>query len=443
MDPAYDVQQLRLACIDPIQVDYEVIRPVVLEHKTLTARSQETGIDRSVIGEKARRFVQHGMFGLVDQRAQRSGRKAHDYPEPIARYILYLKQISPPIHYREIVRILERKFGYTTNHHTIKRFLERYPIPVQLELNLTPFHAFEDAYRARWTVVRMAYEGWQIQSLANCRKLSRQHGYNLLEAFERDGFAGLEEQRTRPITHPDTQLTLPFLKDVLAVQKEFPRAGRHRVHAILEQRRDGEVPSPATVGRAMAKNRQFHGAPGPWVRNEKPDPTATMIKTLRYEPLYRHHYWFLDIRYLVKLDNEWTYSICILEGYSRKLLAGMASHYQDLVAVLQLFYAALEEYGCPAGLVTDNGAVFRTHEFQAILAALGIAWCPIEQGKPWENLIEAQFKVQVRLADANFEQARSFEELQAHHAAFVQLFNTTRHWAHANREDGRVRRLTC
>ena len=49
--------------------------------------------------------------------------------------------------------------------------------------------------------------------------------------------------------------------------------------------------------------------------------------------------------------------MCVLEGYSRKLLAGMASEYQDEIAMLQLLVATLSEYGSPAKLVSDNGAV--------------------------------------------------------------------------------------
>src|SRR5438876_402835 len=127
-----DFHQLKLLFIDPIQHDYEVIRPVVLFSETITARSEQIGLDRSTVGDKARRFVQQGMLGLVDARTTNTGRKPHAFPEPVARYILYLKQLYPPIHDREIVRILQRKFGYHTNHHTVKRFLERYSIPVQL-----------------------------------------------------------------------------------------------------------------------------------------------------------------------------------------------------------------------------------------------------------------------------------------------------------------------
>lgn len=436
--PEQPFEQLKLKFVDYIQHDYELIRPIVLFAERTAERSRQTGVERTVVGEKARRFAEDGMLGLVDQRTQKSGRKGHEYPEPIAAHILYLKQIYPPIHYREIVRILERKFGYTTNHHTVKSFLDRHPIPVQLEMDFTEFHDFEDAYQARWTVVRMYFEGWNKRSIAGCLRLSRRHVGRIIEAFEEDSFAGLEDERTRPADHPGNQLTLPFLKEVLDIQREYPRAGRFRVRAILERQSEEEPPSEATVGRALAINRQFHEGPAAWYSHED-EHIDTDPKEMPYRPLYRHHIWFIDLRYLVKLDGSWLYSICVLEGYSRKILAGMASEYQDLTAVLQILFAALSTYGCPDMLVSDNGSVFTAHDYKAILGseALQVEYAYIEKGKPWQNLIEAQFKVQLRLADHKFEQAETVEEVQTLHADFVETFNTTAHWAHQERDDGR------
>src|SRR5262249_6876413 len=61
----------------------------------------------------------------------------------------------------------------------------------------------------------------------------------------------------------------------------------------------------------------------------------------------------------------------------------------------------------------------------------------IELRKPWQNLIEAQFKVQLRLADFKFEQASTVEEIQRLHAAFIETFNCTRHRAHQMPPDDR------
>jgi putative transposase len=431
-----EFEQIRRHFVDPIQHDYEVIRPIVLFGDTAAERSRQTGVERTVVSDKARRFVLEGMEGLRDRRTQARDPQAPVYPEAIAGYIVYLKQLYPPIHLREIERILLRKFGYKTNHHTLKRFLAPYDTPIQLELELITFSSYADAYQARWRVVRMAAAGWNKKSIADCLKLSRTHVYTILDAFERDGFEGLEDQRRRPPDHPANQLSLPFFKAVLDLQHEYPRAGRFRIHGLLEQQRQEPPPSERTVGRAMAINRQLHGAPGPWTSARNEQPAQVSLLHLPYRPDYPHQMWFTDIRYLVQLEGRWVYSICIIEGYSRKILAGTVSPHQDLTAVLQILYAALSEYGCPQALVSDNGSVFTAGDYLALLRDLEITPLHIEKGKPWQNLIEAQFKVQLRLADFKFEQAQTLGEVQHQHAAFIETFNTTAHWAHRQRDDG-------
>src|SRR5260370_4428102 len=101
----------------------------------------------------------------------------------------------------------------------------------------------------------MSSEGWHQQSIANCLGLSRKHVCHILTVFKEEGFAGLEDRRTRPDTHPENQLSLPFLKEILDVQEEHPRAGRFRVRGIVAQH-TGHVPSEATIGRAIAINRE-------------------------------------------------------------------------------------------------------------------------------------------------------------------------------------------
>lgn len=391
MPVSEDFRQLALRFTDPVQYSYEVIRGIMLADETITACSEATGLDRATVGEKAHRFLEGGMLDLVDRRTTTEGRR-HRFPEVVASYLLYLKQLYPPIHYREMVRIVKRKYGYITNHHTVKRFLDDHPIPVQLPLPITHFHQFDDAYRARWTVVRMFYEGWHQRSIAGCLKFSYQHVTHILQAFARDQFAGLEDQRTRPPTHPANQLTLPFLKEVLAIQQEYPRAGRFRVRGLLALRTGDKPPSERTISRAMALNRQHYGAPGPWATDKTP-VIDERVKEFPFVPAYRHRYWFIDLRYLVRIgeDKHWTYSICVIEGYSRKILAGMAAEYQDSVAIIQLLEPALAEYGKPEGIVSDNGSVFTADAYTGLLRELGIEICYIEKGKPWENLIETQF----------------------------------------------------
>ena len=44
--------------------------------------------------------------------------------------------------------------------------------------------------------------------------------------------------------------------------------------------------------------------------------------------------------------------------------------------------------------------------------------------------------MQLRLAEVAFQRATDFAEIQDRHAAFVETFNTTPHWAHRERDDG-------
>ena len=67
MIPTADYHQLKFRFTDPIQDNYEVVRPIVLFAQTVSERSRQTGIDRTVVGEKARRFIEQGMLGLQDQ----------------------------------------------------------------------------------------------------------------------------------------------------------------------------------------------------------------------------------------------------------------------------------------------------------------------------------------------------------------------------------------
>jgi len=235
--------------------------------------------------------------------------------------------------------------------------------------------------------------------------MARSPVYAIIDACVRDGFAGLEDQRAHPAPPLDTPLTLPLLPEVLDLQQAYPRAGRLRLHGLLAQQHGPDLPSAATGGRAMAINRQVHGAPGPWQSARDEQDTATEPRHLPYRPQYRHHLWFVDMRYLGKLDGHWIYSICLLEGDSRTRLAGMASAHQDLPALLQLLYAALSTSGCPEGIVSNHGAVLRAGDYGAILEALEIEPTYIELRKPWQNLIEAPCKVQLRLADFQFARA--------------------------------------
>jgi len=434
---AADGAPYQLHCIDPLQDDYEVIRPIVLCAETLAERRRHTGLERTTIGDKARRCSHDGRRGLVDQRAGHAGRKGHRSPEAVAAYMVYVKPLDPPMHDRALVRIVQRTFDSQPTPHTVKHCRARPASPVQLDMPLLALAECADASHARWTVGRMWAEGWHKKSIADWLQMARSHVYAILAAFARAGCAGLADQRAPPAPHLDPQLTLPFLTEVLDRQPAYPRAGRFRIQRLLEQQHGPDVPGAAPVGRALAMHRRVYGAPGTWQSARDEQDPATASRHLPDRPRYRHHLWCVDMRALGKLDGPWVSRLCILEGSSRTMLAGRASSPQDLPALLPLLSAALLTSGCPAGIVADHGAVCRAGDDVARLHALEIEPTSIARRQLWQHLLEAPCKVQRRLADFQCERAQTFAEMHTRHTAFVETFHTARPWAHQERPDGR------
>lgn len=122
MSAQEEFKQMRRQFVDPLPHDYEVIRPIVLCGETAAERSRHTGMERTTVGDKARRLILDGMAGLRDRRPEARGPQEPGYPEALAGYSISWKQLYPPIPLREIERILLRQCGYQTNHHTLQRF---------------------------------------------------------------------------------------------------------------------------------------------------------------------------------------------------------------------------------------------------------------------------------------------------------------------------------
>src|SRR5262249_27854265 len=88
---------------------------------------------------------------------------------------------------------------------------------------------------------------------------------------------------------------------------------------------------------------------------------------------------------------------------------------QDLSCVPIVFYAAIEQFGAPQRLITDNGGVFRAKQLLAICEALEIEKEYIHPRQSWENLVETHCNVMRRMSQVHFEQVTSWEGAKTAH----------------------------
>src|SRR6266568_2688344 len=123
------------------------------------------------------------------------------------------------------------------------------------------------------------------------------------------------------------------------------------------------------------------------------------------------------------------YVITIMDAFSRAILSSDIFQSQDLSCVLIALYAAVERFGAPKKLITDNGGVFRAKQLLAICEALEIEKEYIHARQSWENLVETHFNVMRRMSQVHFEQVTSWEGAKLAHERFVTDYNAQPHWA--------------
>jgi transposase InsO family protein len=420
--------QLRLVFTDAVQERYEIARPLILQQNTsAAARGRETQTHPRTIRRYVRRFEREGMRGLFDERALVV--RGHSVPDVVRLEAIRLKTLYGPLHNREIANIIFSRLGCRIDHKTVGRLLtecgllDQRQLPLSTPLSHTRFHQHEDVRTARLEVIKLYYQGWNIQSISGFLGVSRQHIYTLLERFEAEQLGAAVPHSSAPHQR-HRKLYLPLMKRLAELQKEYPLIGRFRMWGLLK--REGFELGESTVGAAMALNRLLYAE----LSRDQPKPP----KPHPFKAKTRHQYWFIDHRYLNKIDGVQYFSLCILEGYSRAFLSGVVLATVARGPVLKLLYETVLQWGAPSSLVSDRGSAFISEDYQRVCEKLGITVEHIEPHQSWQNLIETHFNIQRRLGDAAFARCQTEEELAQSHAHFIELYNASEHLAHQRRK---------
>jgi Winged helix-turn helix/Integrase core domain len=423
VEPTAAFAQLQLGFVDHIQWRYEVIRPLVLfADRTAQQRARETDTHPDTVRTLQRRFRQQGMRGLLPANVEVvPRRRASPIPEAVRQEIDRLKALYDGFHYRELARILFITFGTPIDHKTVKTLWQASAVACQGHLALWDYHAQPDRYQARLQVIKLYYHGWDKTSISRFLRVSRPTVDRWIARFEMEHFAGLVDKSRAPRA-PVRKIWLPLMVQVYHLQKAHPDAGEFRIWSLLA-RADVSV---RTIGRVMALNKLLYddiphvpkrGVP----RAPAPHP---------YKASHRHQYWFIDGRRMdFAIDGVRWWSLIVLEGYSRTILAGAMAPTEATWAALMVLYTACVRYGVPDTLISDSGGAYTSNAFGEVCTQLQLSHETIEstKGESYQNLVETHFNIQRRLYDYQFSLARTPAELEQRHQAFIQTYNTTAH----------------
>ena len=116
---------------DPTQVQYELLRPIVLFGVSPKERAMETGVSKTTLYTKANLFDQAGMSSLLPQVVPPEIPKQdkRTLPPPMRQAIVDAHTEYPELSLHEIARICYVQFNRKPSHHTIQLVLASGPSP--------------------------------------------------------------------------------------------------------------------------------------------------------------------------------------------------------------------------------------------------------------------------------------------------------------------------
>jgi transposase InsO family protein len=422
MEPMSEYAQLQLRFVDSVQRRYEVIRPIILMgDRTVAERAEETQLHPETVRDLTRRFRQQGMLGLLPEHTEIvTPSRGKAVSEKVLEELARLKALYDGFGYRELARILWHQTHERIDDKTVKKLWQQSPTPVQGGLPLPAYHSHPQRYQGRLEVIKLYYQGWTKRSICDFLHVSRPTVDRWMSRFEAEHFAGL--MGLKPGPKSPRKVWFPIMVDVYHLQKAHPDAGEFRIWSLLAR----EDISVRTVGRVMALNRQvYDDIPHQRKHAAKQPPQPHPYKATR-----PHQYWFIDGRMMdFALEGVRWWSLILLEGYSRTILAGAVAPAEASWVALMVLYTACLRYGVPEGLISDSGGAFTSNAFEAVCTRLQIDHKPMEstKGESYLNWMETHFNVQRRLFDYQFSLTTTPGEFERVHQTFIETYNTTAH----------------
>jgi transposase len=453
---------------------YEAIRPVLTGQRPLVQQSQQTGINYWRLWRDLRRFRRAGLLGLVDRRTlpHTWGKPTVDavLPRSIQQHIVRLA-IAHPFTARELARIVRECYHEPIDYRGIQRVLAQHhlspdvlqyhrlqaqqaPIPPwppepppslafdpaahaqRLEHALGPEHLlirfrtyreYPTEEQARWRIIELLEVGFRPRRIALLLAIDPHVVYYWQRRFKTGGLLGLST-RPRRRTSIAGRVSVQVMMEVFQLLDNNPLLGHYRVKTALDSL--GYRYGHTTVWQLVALYKQAH----PRFKRTNRVPTPGEQPRQATAP---HQVWFADLRYLVKIDGQWLYSILIFDGYSRAIVGAGCFERQNLSRLSQVFRQAIAQWGAPDQVVSDHAKVFLA--LHPCLTHLGIRWAPITKGHPWQNLAEGGFAVQRRMLDAYVVGCPEREAVYRQHTQFVAEYQFWGHWAHKRTDaQGRI-----
>lgn len=204
---------------------------------------------------------------------------------------------------------------------------------------------------------------------------------------------------------------------------EWPFAGARMLRALLRQ-------EGLTVGRKhVATLMRRMGLEALY---QKPKTTQRHPAHQVYPYLLRHlaitqvnHVWAMDVTY-VPMAKGFVYLVAVVDWAARRVLAWRVSITMDVQFCLDAVEEAIERYGRPEIMNTDQGSQFTSHGFTGLLKTQGIRISMDGRGAWRDNVFVERLWRSVKYEEVYLYAYDSVAEARAGLARYFQFYNSRR-----------------
>lgn len=203
---------------------------------------------------------------------------------------------------------------------------------------------------ARVVVAAVLVEGRSKSEVARDYRVARSWVYELVKRFEVEGGAAFEPRSRRPLHNPRrtpdrVEEAVVWWREHLSGQGLDAGAQTIAYHLALEF---GSTPSVSTIWKILTRHGLIVATP-----KKRPRSSYT-----RFEATQPNETWQTDFTHWKLRNGRGIEILNFLDDHSRLLTACTAVYVTTSPIVVEVFRNACNEYGLPASILSDNGAVF-------------------------------------------------------------------------------------
>lgn len=277
---------------------------------------------------------------------------------------------------------------------------------------------------ARVVVAAVVVEGRSKASVARDYGVARSWVYELLKRFEAEGEAAFTPRSRRPRSSPSR--TSDDVEDAIVrwrkrLVDEGLDAGAETI-AVHLRNELGAAPAVSTIWRVLTRRGFVNAQP-------RKRPKSSYV---RFEAVQPNETWQTDFTHIKLKNGKHVEILNFLDDHSRFLISCTAAYVTTSVLVVAAFRSACNDFGLPASVLSDNGAVFTARyrngrsAFQTELASLRIVQKNSRPYHPQTCGKVERFHQTLKLWLAKQPRVTSLTALQTQLDTFRDIYNTTR-----------------